>query len=139
MKGALFFGLALVVALKTSVSSTACKSCSIAASDYDQSCVHDSDCLGIVEGNLCDGRCTDCVNAAINVRDRAKYQSDFSSKVSKAVNCLCPGAVVACNGGTCGPATFPVPPADAAAEAEGDAAADTGADVATDAADAGAE
>jgi hypothetical protein len=81
------------------------------------------------------------VNAAINVRDQAKYQSDFSSKVSKQVICPCLGRVVSCKGGTCGPGElFPALPGDAAAETEGDGAADTGADVATDAAaDASAE
>jgi len=129
MKGAILVAGALVLVLKTSVSTTACKSCSIAASDYDQSCTVDTDCVGIATGDLCDGQCTDCVTAAINVRDQAKYQSDFSSKVSKEVNCPCPSGDVACNAGTCGPATiFPVPPADAAAMVAGDAAADTGAD-----------
>jgi hypothetical protein len=131
MKGAPVFAFALVLVLKTSVSATACKSCSIAASDYDQSCTVDTDCVGIATGDLCDGRCTDCVNDAINVRDEVKYQFDFSSKVSKEVNCPCPAGVVACNAGTCGPATlFPVPPANAGANVAVDAATDTGVDAA---------
>jgi hypothetical protein len=132
VKGAILVACALLVVLKTSASTTACSnSCSIAASDYDQSCAVDTDCVGITAGDLCDGRCTNCVNAAINVRDQAKYQSDFSSKVRKEVECPCPAGVVSCHAGTCIPGMFfPVAPADAAA---GDAAADTGADVAADA------
>jgi hypothetical protein len=117
---------ALLASCNSSSGQAAEPSCSIAASDYDRSCVKDSDCWGMAEGDLCAVECPNCVNAAINVRDEAKYLNDVSSKVGAQRFCPCPDVPVACNAGTCGLATFfPVPPADAAA---GDAAADTGAD-----------
>jgi hypothetical protein len=82
----------------------------------------------MTEGNLCDGGCTDCVNAAINVRDQDKYQSDFSSKVGTKVNCSCPGIPVGCVAGMCGIATaFPMRSDASAVEAATDAGADAGA------------
>ena len=50
---------------------------SIKASDYDQSCEQDSDCIGIGEGNGCDCRVV-CQNAAINVADEAKWREDLA-------------------------------------------------------------
>ena len=89
------------------------KSCSIAASDYDRSCVQDSDCVGIAEGDLCaEDVCTNCVNAAINARDQTQYQNDVSSKVSPQRFCPCPDEPVACNAGTCGIARQASCPAD---------------------------
>jgi hypothetical protein len=107
MKGALVSVFVLVAALKTSASTSACgsKSC-LPASDYDQSCTQDSDCVGIAEGDLCTEGCTDCINAAINVRDQAKYQSAVSGYAG---SCSCPAVLIGCNAGTCGLATFPLP------------------------------
>jgi hypothetical protein len=93
----------------------------IQASSYDQTCTVDSDCVGIAEGNLCD-HC-DCVNAAINVRDEARYQSDNSGKVSTQL-CKCPTVAVACDAGTCGTSPFPMPSEVGGPDA-GDADADT--------------
>jgi hypothetical protein len=96
-----------VAALKTSASTSACgsKSCS-PASDYDQSCTQDWDCVGITEGQLCEEGCIGCVNAAINVRDQAKYESAVSFYAG---TCSCPGVPIGCNAGTCGIVTFPLP------------------------------
>jgi hypothetical protein len=107
MKGALVSVFVLVAALKTSASTSACggKSC-LPASDYDQSCTQDSDCVGITEGELCTQGCIGCVNAAINVRDQAKYQSAVSGFSG---TCSCPSVFIGCNAGTCGLATFPLP------------------------------
>ncbi len=110
---------------------------SITASDYDQSCSVDSDCVGVTQGNLCAVGCN-YVNAAISLADERKYQSDVSSKMGDRPACPGPPFPAACNAGTCGLATgFPLPSADA----EADAAADANPDAATDAAaaDASAE
>ena len=122
MKGALVSVFVLVAALKTSASTSACggKSC-LPASDYDQSCTQDSDCVGIAEGQLCEQGCIGCANAAINVRDQAKYQSAVSGFSG---TCSCPGVPIACNAGTCGLATFPSPAPEAGAQ---DAATDAAA------------
>ena len=45
-------------------------------------------------------------DAAINVRDQAKYQSAVSGYAG---GCSCPGIPIGCNAGTCGIATFPLP------------------------------
>lgn len=77
----------------------------ITASDYDQSCSSDSDCVGVPEGDLCDpDLCIDCVGGAINVSAQSQYQADLQSKNSGApMVCSCPmGPRVACNSGTCG-------------------------------------
>jgi hypothetical protein len=108
MKGAVLFAFGLLVALETSVSTTACKSsCTLSASDYDRTCTKDSDCIGISEGDLCSETCTNCINAVINVRDAKRYQDDFSSRVPAEKICPCPSVTVACNAGTCGFAMFP--------------------------------
>jgi hypothetical protein len=62
--------------------------------------------VGIAEGDLCTEGCTDCVNAAINVRDQAKYQSAVSGYSG---TCSCPAVLLGCNAGTCGLATVPLP------------------------------
>ena len=46
------------------------------------------------------------MNAAINVRDQAKYQSAVSGFSG---TCSCPSVFIGCNAGTCGLATFPLP------------------------------
>lgn len=111
MKGAVLVAFALMVVLKTSVSTSACsKSCAIEASDYDRSCVQASDCVGIAEGDLCNEDCTDCINATINVRAQAQYQSDLSSKVGRGRDCPCPAPPpLACIAGTCSIMMFVFP------------------------------
>ncbi len=123
MKGALVSVFVLVAALKTSASTSACgsKSC-LPASDYDQSCTQDSDCVGITEGDLCTEGCIGCVNAAINVRDQAKYQSAVSGFSG---SCSCPSVPIGCNAGTCGITTFPAPTREAGSQ---DGAADASAE-----------
>ena len=111
MKGAILVALALMVVLKTSVSTSACStSCAIEASDYDRSCVQASDCVGIAEGDLCAEDCTDCINATINVRARAQYQNDVSSKVGRGRDCPCPAPPpLECIAGTCSIKMFVLP------------------------------
>jgi hypothetical protein len=51
----------------------------IMASNYDQSCRTDSDCVAIEEGNFCNPGANDgCTNAAINKSALAQYQADLA-------------------------------------------------------------
>jgi hypothetical protein len=65
----------------------------IAASNYDQSCERNSDCIGIGEGNGCDCGIA-CSNAAINVRDREKWLTDLQVTPSyrAGIVCNCPAS-----------------------------------------------
>jgi len=65
-----------------------CK-CTIAASDYDQSCRSASDCVAVPSGDFCGPRCTNCPNAAININAEAQYESDLSKVVSHPYLCPC--------------------------------------------------
>jgi hypothetical protein len=67
----------------------------INASDYDQTCEQDSDCIGIGEGNGCDCKVV-CQNAAINIADEAKWLKDRAETPAHAAKCLCPNAPVPC-------------------------------------------
>jgi hypothetical protein len=75
----------------------------IQASDYDQSCSKDSDCIGITVGDFCDAICIDCTNAAVNVSAKAQYAADLTSKnAGAALVCPCPsGPPVTCKAGMC--------------------------------------
>lgn len=48
------------------------------ASDYDQSCQSDGDCIGVVEGPVC-GSCS-CSNAAVNSKDYVKFAGERSTR-----------------------------------------------------------
>jgi hypothetical protein len=55
-----------------------CVAANIVASNYDQSCTVDKDCVAIAEGNVCDPCVFDgMLNAAINASAEAKYNSDI--------------------------------------------------------------
>jgi hypothetical protein len=107
----------------------------IQASNYQQSCTVDTDCVAVGEGNFCNPGSTNCSNAAISKSDYAQYQADVAK--TNGASCYAPGncggeSGPCCIGGKCqmNAACFNAVPA-------GDAAADTGADAA--AADAGAD
>ncbi len=76
----------------------------IEASNYDQSCKTDSDCVAVAEGNACDPGFRNCPTATINVGDMAKYNADVA--MTNAASC---GALSGCldepspccNGGAC--------------------------------------
>ncbi len=77
----------------------------IQASNYDQSCKTDSDCIAVGEGNACYPCVIECTNAAINVGAHARYLSDVA-KTSAASQtggfCGCPAEFFpCCRGGTC--------------------------------------
>jgi hypothetical protein len=75
----------------------------IMASDYDQSCATDADCVTEPEGDFCvPNRCTDCPNAVISVKAQAQYEADLASKIPKPSICPCPsGPIAVCNNGKC--------------------------------------
>lgn len=107
----------------------------IRASDYEQSCNADSDCVLVMETDAC------CAGAAINASVQAQYARDLLNSGCPAKVCTadCSLPVVCCSSGICqveGPLACPSHAADAGADAiAGDAATDTG----PDAADARAE
>jgi len=74
----------------------------IQASDYDQSCSVDSDCVLEPEGNFCEASCTNCAGAAISVKAQAQYEADLASKISTPLFCPCPDSLPAvCANGRC--------------------------------------
>lgn len=76
----------------------------IKASDYDQSCEVDSDCVAEPEGDFCGSNiCTDCAGAVISVKAQAKYETDLNSKITTPFFCPCPSSPPAvCDHGKCG-------------------------------------
>jgi hypothetical protein len=77
----------------------------IRAADYDQTCTTDSDCVGVVEGNLCaPNLCSNCTNAAVSGKAQAQYEADFSSKLRSPSICPCGlGPAIVCKDGVCAP------------------------------------
>jgi hypothetical protein len=78
----------------------------IRASDFDQSCTGDQDCVAVFEGDVC-APCA-CANAAIALTARAEYNDARSNLFSSAdcvkpdVECdVCPDPPVSCGQGTC--------------------------------------
>ena len=75
----------------------------IRASDFDQSCTGDQDCVAIYQGNACTP-CA-CPNAAIAVADRQAYndtRASFQCPQNEDIVCdACSAPLVACTAGTC--------------------------------------
>jgi hypothetical protein len=69
----------------------------ILASDYDQSCMTDSDCIWVAEGNFCYPGVTNCGTATISKSANAQYQADVAK--TRAASCYAPGSC----GGNFGP------------------------------------
>jgi hypothetical protein len=136
----------------------------VEASDYNQACKVDADCVPIAEGDPCTLCGLRCVNAAINIGDLPDYSDAISrtaaylSSQSPACDLDCPYASLyfgsCCIAGTCqfgSQCENPVQPTDGGAEtgagsdardagAVADAVPDAGANAsASDAADASAE
>jgi hypothetical protein len=95
-------------------------SCTIWASNYDQSCVSRSDCASVSEGDICSaGCCGGPGTGAINVNAVHQYYAD-ESKLPLPTRASDPNAQVCdcippdqpcCVRGTCQiPTTFPCPP-----------------------------
>jgi hypothetical protein len=75
------------------------------ATHYDQSCSTAADCVAVFNGDVC-SVCA-CPNAAINAKDKSRYDADDGSLQRycgprPAVACIsCPTPMVACVGGKC--------------------------------------
>lgn len=68
-------------------------SCSMSASQYDNSCNVDSDCVGVPEGQPCAGNCLSiCYTAALNARVAYQYLADFRALMpaDETIVCHCP-------------------------------------------------
>jgi hypothetical protein len=79
----------------------------IKASDYDQSCAVDSDCVLEPEGDFCgSNQCTNCAGAVISAKAQARYEADLATKISTPLTCPCPsGPTAVCNQGKCATAS----------------------------------
>jgi hypothetical protein len=83
----------------------------IRAADYDQTCATEADCILVTERKFCTpDACTNCENAAINVKDKVRYQVDTTKNTPTANDCPCPSPPIAvCNGGKCDVFAAPLP------------------------------
>jgi hypothetical protein len=107
----------------------------IQASNYDQSCKTDSDCVAVAEGNGCYPGAFNCPYTAISMGAYAQYKSDIA-KTQAALCYVASGCALlfgpCCIGGTCrygSPCASPLPTGDAAADAtEAGDAGDAGAE-----------
>jgi hypothetical protein len=70
----------------------------ILASNYDQSCMTDSDCVWVAEGNFCYPGVTNCGTATISKTANAQYQADVAK--TRSASCYAPGSCGA-NFGPC--------------------------------------
>jgi hypothetical protein len=76
----------------------------IQASNYDQSCQTDSDCVAVAEGNFCYAGAPNCPSAAISKSAYAQYQADVAK--TNAAICEAASSCVAefgpcCQNGVC--------------------------------------
>jgi hypothetical protein len=100
----------------------------ISASNYDQSCKTDSDCVAVGVGNACYACVLGCPVSAINVHAKAQYMMDVQKTSGwAALNapnftaCGCPSeGPPCCMNGTCGMGCFASPSNDASADATSD-------------------
>ena len=95
----------------------------IQASNYDQTCSVDTDCVAIAEGDACYPCVVICrTGGAINRSALSSYESDISKTIgageTSGVGCGCPaGFFPCCRGGTChADPQCEAPSADAGAE-----------------------
>jgi hypothetical protein len=77
----------------------------IQASDYDQTCAVDTDCVSITEGSSCNACTLNCSNAAISTRSMAQYNADTANILLAAFE-LCPSSCggpqsACCRSGKC--------------------------------------
>jgi hypothetical protein len=72
----------------------------IQASNYDQSCTTDMDCVAMAEGNAC-SLISPCANAAINRGALAQYQSDIAQAPCYALAGCPAGFGPCCRQGSC--------------------------------------
>jgi hypothetical protein len=111
--------IALFVVLLLGACSSSGKNDLIVASDYDQKCSQDSDCIAVAVGE--DGCCglAECDNAAINVSSDAQYQADVGTRrevCDPQVPCpavICAPYSAVCSKGVCAVGAQENTPADA--------------------------
>lgn len=83
--------------------------CSVSASQYDNSCNSDSDCLGVPMGNPCLGglgACSFCPTAALNVRVASQFLAALKTATpaqgtGTSCNCGCIPVAPCCLRGVC--------------------------------------
>jgi hypothetical protein len=78
----------------------------IQASDYDQTCANDSDCIAVGEGNACYPCVVQCPTAAISASAKKQYDAAIAkttgAKQAGTTTCHCPaGFTPCCIGGKC--------------------------------------
>jgi hypothetical protein len=79
----------------------------VVASDYDQSCVADSDCVQVGQVLRCPaGACDGCLSAGINKNALSRYLAAFASAVAsipdgETCGCPCEGDFAICRAGKC--------------------------------------
>ena len=61
----------------------------IQAANYDQSCMTDTDCVAVADGDFCSPGAGNCPNAAISKSAHAQYQADTAK--TRAASCYAPG------------------------------------------------
>jgi hypothetical protein len=74
----------------------ACESTVVDVKAYDQSCAAASDCVAVIDGDVCCG----CPNAAINKVDLDRYHADLG-ECSEQCDIFCAEVAVSCEDGTC--------------------------------------
>jgi hypothetical protein len=74
--------------------------CSIVASNYDQSCAVDSDCVAVAQGDVCADSLCWCPSQAINQRALSQYETDVGGRVRNVCDCALLG-VPRCVAATC--------------------------------------
>jgi hypothetical protein len=107
-----FLQISLLAVALLLVGLTDCKtsSCTIDATNYDQSCTQASDCVAVASGDFCSANACTCENAAISASAATQYQNDLSKAVQHPVTCPCPTPpTVECNQGTCQIVSLPPP------------------------------
>jgi hypothetical protein len=60
-----------------------------------------TDCVLVIEGDACATQCS-CGNAAINVRDQARFVAALVAKNPAPVECQCRAGAAVCENGMCG-------------------------------------
>ena len=63
----------------------------ILASNYDQSCQTDSDCVAVAEGNFCNAQVPFSATATISKSAMAQYQADVARTVARTKMSICRG------------------------------------------------
>ena len=82
-------------------------SCSLSASQYDNSCTIDSDCVGVPFGDPCAGNCSSiCPTSALNARVAYQYLTDLKALMAGGTenaicNCPCIPLQPCCRQGVC--------------------------------------